>query len=176
MSLCSWLISLGLVSVFFAGWTKNIYLSDKVGLANRLVWCLFWSIRFTTRLIYHLHKLLLCVKNQDSKFPVVVLGTRSKKRKVCCPLEHVRVIINKVFRLWSCFAHVSSHPYWCTSLCSLIDSYGGYILESFVSHSIKKQRNTKGKKVQKKEKKPHQKKKERKKRKVIFFQKCLHPI
>ena len=55
-----WLISLGLVSVFFAGWTKNIYPSDKVGLANRLVWCLFWSIRFTTRLIYYLHKLLLC--------------------------------------------------------------------------------------------------------------------
>jgi len=46
----------------------------------------------------------------------------------------------------------------------LIDSYGGYIIESFAAHSVKK---TKKRKRQRgAQKKPHQKKKERKKRKV----------
>ena len=42
-------------------------------------------------------------------------------------------------------AHIGAQAY-----AVLIDSYGGYILESFAAHSVKKQRNTKGKEVQKK--------------------------
>ena len=44
-------------------------------------------------------------------------------------------------------AHIGAQAY-----AVLIDSYGGYILESFAAHSVKKQRNTKGKEVQKKKK------------------------
>ena len=58
-----------------------------------------------------------------------------------------------------------------------IDSYGGYILESFATHSVKKQRNAKGKEVQKKKKKPHQKKKDSEKKKgEKKIQKCLRPV
>jgi len=37
-------------------------------------------------------------------------------------------------------AHIGAQAY-----AVLIDSYGGYILESFAAHSVKKQRNAKGK-------------------------------
>ena len=67
-------------------------------------------------------------------------------------------------------AHIGAQAY-----AVLIDSYGGYILESFAAHFVKK---TKKRKRQRgAQKKPHQKKKERKKKEgEIFFQKCLHPI
>ena len=56
-------------------------------------------------------------------------------------------------------AHIGAQAY-----AVLIDSYGGYILESFTAHSVK---NTKKRKRQrgakKKKKKLHPKKKERKK-------------
>jgi len=70
-------------------------------------------------------------------------------------------------------AHIGAQAY-----AVLIDSYGGYILESFAAHSVKKNKETqKAKRCTKKRKKPHQKKKERKKKEgEIFFQKCLHPI
>ena len=59
-------------------------------------------------------------------------------------------------------AHIGAQAY-----AILIDSYGGYILESFAAHSVKKNKETqKAKRCTKKRKKPHQKKKERKKRKV----------
>ena len=53
-------------------------------------------------------------------------------------------------------AHIGAQAY-----AVLIDSYGGYILESFAAHCVKKQRNAKGKEVQKK---ATPKEKERKKR------------
>ena len=61
-------------------------------------------------------------------------------------------------------AHIGAQAY-----AVLIDSYGGYILESFAAHSIKKQRNRKGKEVQKKKKKAAPKEKGKKKRKVKKF-------
>ena len=56
-------------------------------------------------------------------------------------------------------AHIGAQAY-----AVLIDSYGGYILESFAAHSVKNHINTKGKEVQKKGKKttPKEKGKEKK--------------
>ena len=54
-------------------------------------------------------------------------------------------------------AHIGAQSY-----VVLIDSYGGYILESFAAHSIKKTKERKRQRgAKKKKKKPHQKKKER---------------
>ena len=68
-------------------------------------------------------------------------------------------------------AHIGAQAY-----VVLIDSYGGYILESFVAHSVKKTKKRKRQRGAKKEKEPHKKKKERKNRKVKKIQKCLHPV
>ena len=66
-------------------------------------------------------------------------------------------------------AHIGAQAY-----AILIDSYGGYILESFAAHSVKKQRNTKGK-VQKKEKiaTPKEKGKEKKEGEKKFRSACI---
>ena len=79
-----------------------------------------------------------------------------------------------MFHLWSCFANVSSAHIGAQASTVLIDSYGGYILESFAAHSIKKIRNAKGKEVQKKAT-PKEKGKEKKEGEKKI-QKCLHPI
>ena len=69
-------------------------------------------------------------------------------------------------------AHIGAQAY-----AVLIDSYGGYILESFAAHSVKNnQRQKKAKRCKKIKKKPHQKEKRKKKRKVKKIQKCLHPV
>ena len=61
-------------------------------------------------------------------------------------------------------AHIGAQAY-----AVLIDSYGGYILESFVAHSVKKTKKRKRQRGKKKEKKAAPKEKRKEKREGEFF-------